>query len=208
MIKANFSAYDTYVTDSLYQWDLNQVLTVTGLNLATSPEVHFSNGNTDRAIVKQATMLNHVINVGVPNSLLQDPLRIDAFIGIYEGDTFKVIEKIEIPVIPRKRPIDYQIQDSDDEIYSFKALENAIANMVKVSDFNTDRARISASISTLDKSVNARIDNIIAHNNDTEGNTELMDIRVGADGATYNSAGAAVRNGEKRLEVLKKLLDK
>lgn len=41
--------------------------------------------------------------------------------------------------------------------------------------------------------VGARIDNIIAHNNDTEGNSELIDIRIGADGTVYNSAGSAVR---------------
>ena len=34
---------------------------------------------------------------------------------------------------------------------------------------------------------NARIDNIIAHNNDTEGNTELVDIRTSADGTVYAS---------------------
>lgn len=129
MIKANFNTYASYVTDSLHQWDLNQVLQVTGLNLATAPEVHFSNANTDRAIVRQATMTDHVISVGVPNSLLQDPLRIYAHIGIYEGGTFKVVELVEIPVKPRKRPADYQIQDSDEEVYSFKRLENMLATV-------------------------------------------------------------------------------
>lgn len=185
MITANFKAYASYVTDSLHQWDLNQVLQVSGLNLTTVPEVHFSNANTDRAIPRQATMnAAGVVAVGVPNSLLQDPLRIYAHIGIYEGDTFRVVELVEIPVIPRKRPADYQIQDSDEEIYSFKALENAIANMVTVKEANV---------------ISARIDTIVANANSTDGNSELVDMRVGADGKTYASAGAAVREQAKKL---------
>lgn len=129
MIKANFNTYANYVTDSLYQWELNQVLSVTGLNLSVAPEVHFSNANMDRAIVRQAKLENHVISVDIPNSLLQDPLTINAHIGIYEGDTFKVIELVRIPVIPKKRPLDYQIQDSDEEIYSFVRLENMLAQI-------------------------------------------------------------------------------
>ena len=129
MIKANFKAYSAYVVDSLHQWDLNQVLQVTGLNLTTAPEVHFSNANVDRAIVCQATMENQVVSARVPNSLLQEPLRIYAHIGVYEGDTFKVVEVVEIPVIPRKRPFDYQLEDSDGEVYSFKKLEHEIAEL-------------------------------------------------------------------------------
>lgn len=183
MINVNFRAYASYVTDSLYQWDINQKLSVSGLNLSVAPEVHFSNANTDRAIVKQATLDNHIVTVDIPNSLLQMPLTIKAHIGIYESDTFKVIEKVEIPVIARKRPSDYQIEDSDEEIYSFKALENALNN----------------------KADNARVDNIIAHNNNTNDNTELVDIRVGADGKTYASAGSAIREQIKNLAVPKHL---
>ena len=39
----------------------------------------------------------------------------------------------------------------------------------------------------------SRVNNIITHNNDTEGNSELIDIRKGADGTTYETAGDAVR---------------
>lgn len=133
MIKANFNTYGSYVTDSLYQWDINQVLTVTGLNLSVIPEVHFSNASMDKAIVRQArqTVSNNVVGytVDIPNSLLQDPLPIHAHIGIYEGDTFKVVEKVEIPVRYRVRPADYRFEDTDGEIYSFKKLENQIANI-------------------------------------------------------------------------------
>lgn len=185
MIKANFNTYASYVTDSLYQWDINQVLSVSGLNLAVVPEVHFSNAKMDRAIVRQATMVDHVVSVAIPNSLLQDPLTIRAHIGIYEGNTFKVVELVEIPIVARKRPSDYQIEDADEEIYSFKALENHIANMVKLSEFNANNATIAA-----------RIDNIIAHNNDTNGNTELVDMRTRADGTVHAAAGNALRDLE------------
>ena len=42
--------------------------------------------------------------------------------------------------------------------------------------------------------VNARLDNIIADGQQTQGNTELIDIRTGADNFTYQTAGKAVRS--------------
>lgn len=43
------------------------------------------------------------------------------------------------------------------------------------------------------QAANARIDTIVPSGTPTEGNTELIDIRTGADGIAYQSAGEAVR---------------
>lgn len=162
MLHVHFKTYNNYVTDSLYQWDVNQDLVINGLNLGTAPEIHFANSAMDKAIVRQATVKNGVITVRIPNSLLQSALTIRAYVGIYEGNTFKGLETIEIPIIARTRPVDYAIEDADEEIYSFIRLENMIAN-------------------------------IIAHNNDTDGNTELVDLRADYEGTIHPSAGAAIR---------------
>ena len=152
MIKANFDSYASYQTDSIYQWDLNRVLHISGLNLANAPEVHFANANMDRAIVKQAELVNHVVKVQIPNSILQDPLPIKAYIGVYEGDTFKVVEMISIPVIPKARPFDYQIEDTDEEIYSFKALENMVANaLIVFSETKENKAEITTKVMLANK---------------------------------------------------------
>ena len=130
MIKANFNTYNNYVTDSLYQWDINQELIINGLNLSVAPEIHFTNVNMDRAIVRQASTVGGSVKVKIPNSLLQEPFTIKAYVGIYEDDTFKVIEKIEIPVIAKTRPFDYALINEDEEVYSFKELENLVINAV------------------------------------------------------------------------------
>lgn len=126
---------DRYTVEPLYQWDKNQVLTIYGLSMPSIPEIHFTNGAMDRAIVRQSTMdAAGVIRANVPNSLLQKSNDILAYVCTYEGDTFKSWYKITIPVKARQRPNDYTIEDTDGEIYSFNALENLVYNALDKCD--------------------------------------------------------------------------
>lgn len=208
MITANFKLYGKIVTDSLHQWDTNQMLTVSGMDLPSVPEVHFSNSAMDAAIVRQATMMGSVLCAEVPNTVLQHPLRIYAHIGIYEGDTFKIVEEVQIPVIPRKRPRDYTFEDTHGEIYSHNKLKNMLANAAT----KAEASAISARVSTLETNAATKAEaqglgvrvgvleanaatkdqvaNIVAG---VSSDAELVDVRYGADGMTYASAGEAVR---------------
>lgn len=176
---------DRYTVDPpLYQWDLNQVLTITGLSLAVIPEIHFTNDAMDRAIVRHASMDNAgVITVDVPNTLLQKPYKIKAYVCIYEdGDAFKSLYKIEIPVIKRNQPNDYVFEDTAGEIYSFNALENLVANALK---------EIEGVYEKSCKYTDDKVDPYIK---------EIENARVGVNGKTYDSAGQAIREQFKNIQ--------
>lgn len=114
---------NTYSVDTLYQYDLNQVLEIHGLSFNTAPEIHFAHVGMSHAIVRKSTMDEAgVVRAQIPNSLLQKAQRIKAYICVYEGDTFQTVYKIAIPVKPRSRPADYDLPD-EYELYSFDTME-------------------------------------------------------------------------------------
>lgn len=94
-------------TDPLFQWDTNQILRIFGLSLPVVPEVHFSHDTAEQAIVQRATMnAAGVVDVLIPNTLLQHDSDVIAYVCTEQGGTFQSLYKITIPVIGRAQPGD------------------------------------------------------------------------------------------------------
>lgn len=159
---------NSYTAESLYQWDINQILEIRGLSLPSIPEIHFTNSTTDKAIVRQGRMDSRgIVTADIPNSLLQKPYKITAFVCIYSGETFETLNTIIIPVNARAKPYDYSIVN-DEEVYSFKALENTINNAIakfetKIDELNDDT---QTAISKNADFYNTRVDNLLRNYND------------------------------------------
>jgi hypothetical protein len=118
-----------YTVDSLYQWDINQELKIYGLSML-EPEIHFTSDAMGGSIVVDCTVDDAgVISVKIPNSLLQYKYHIVAYIVGFEGDTYKTYHKFSIPVKARKRPGDYTLSLSDNEVYSFRSMSERITNI-------------------------------------------------------------------------------
>ena len=195
MIRANFSAYGSYVTDSLYQWDKNQDLVISGINISTAPEIHFSNIEMERALVRQSILEDGVITVRIPNSLLQTSYTIKVYIGVYEGETFKIIETIEIPIIAKTKPADYTLDVDDEEVYSFKKLENLVDQAIEdMTDANAETLENAIEISG---NAVARLEEI-----KSEINTTLNEQNETIDQNTETSNSAlAIAKGKNQAHV-------
>ena len=58
---------------------------------------------------------------------------------------------------------------------------------------DSEITELTDSVNDNNQLINNRINNIISNSAQTEGNSELIDIRTGADNTVYNTAGDAVR---------------
>ncbi len=128
----------------------------------------------------------------------------DIPLGTSPGDAYtrtniklrREVERIDTAIQETHTHIDAEINRVNDVIENIndsvsEQLENAVNDINKtIGDMSIS---IDTQISLLTTTVNNRIDNIISHNNNSDGNSELIDIRTGGNGTVYESAGDAVR---------------
>ncbi len=96
----------TSATAPAYQYDYGQILQITGIELPTAYQVHFSN---DRSSGDSITMIGDADGVAIPDELLATGKDVYAFLFLQTGATDGETEyRITIPVHPRPAITDYE----------------------------------------------------------------------------------------------------
>lgn len=110
---ADFGGKDTAVKVSgLTQWDRGQTLEIHGLEAEGEVEVHFTAAGRD-AIIQIGRKEEGVIEVDIPNSLLEQPRDIIGYIYVNDGKSGKTIREVKIGVEARERPVLWEGEENE-----------------------------------------------------------------------------------------------
>lgn len=124
----NITCYDAkgYPVTNLTQWDMNQQLVVTGLEVDSAPNFHFCNKRTTDALVVESIMnKDGTITVNVPNILLQEGTPIVAYVYLYDDALYgRSLCTVRLQVRPRPKPMDYVYTET--EILTWQQLDHSI----------------------------------------------------------------------------------
>ena len=199
MIKAQFKSYGSYVTDSVYQWDLNQELSISGLVISSAPLIAFSSNAVKKALIVQSTITDGVINCDIPNALLQFDDDITAHLCTLENKQYKAVEKMIIPVVKRAMPADYLFTDNV-PILTYEAIEADIQHFYNLGKSYTDSAKSEIDIER------KRIDNLVKNTTDNvveyKADNFLMSCKSDAQASTTETALNVFKNISSKSENL------
>lgn len=191
---------DTYITDPLFQWDINQELIISGMKTNVAPVFHFSNRKSTESILVQSLLDDAgVITVPVPNGLMKDPYNIVAIASTYENQKETTLYRIEIPIRTRVMPEDYYFTDNV-PILTYESIEADIQSFYKksldaVAVEKSDRIKADENLNKQIDVERTRITQIASlKEGSTTGDAELIDARTSYDGIVYRSLGECVRN--------------
>ena len=113
---------------SFWQWDINQKLVVQ--DLPNCAEVHFSNGNSDYALVTLVKTVDGKKVCDVPNVVLQKAGYVNVFAYVIEGEEKHTEYKASILILARSKPEDYIYTET--ETLCYKNLSEKIGDVSRL----------------------------------------------------------------------------
>ena len=113
---------------SFWQWDINQKLVVQ--DLPNCAEVHFSNGNSDYALVTLVKTVDGKNVCDVPNVVLQKAGYVNVFAYVIEGEEKHTEYKASILILARSKPEDYIYTET--ETLCYKNLSEKIGDVSRL----------------------------------------------------------------------------
>lgn len=201
MIKAEFKSYGSYTTDSVSQWDLNQKLTISGLDIDVAPVLAFSCFGMYESIIVQSKLSDGVITCDVPNAILQFGKNLNVDLCSETGGQYKAFEKMIIPVNRRKKPSDYLFTDN----VPLSTAESIKADLEKEINSNkTYTDKVKAELKNDNKTLNGRIDTILTG---TVNTTKLVTVHS-ATIRNNSASDLTFKISSKDNETLKSIKDK
>lgn len=201
MIKAEFKSYGSYTTDSVSQWDLNQKLTISGLDIDVAPVLAFSCFGMYESIIVQSKLSDGVITCDVPNAILQFGKNLNVDLCSETGGQYKAFEKMIIPVNRRKKPSDYLFTDN----VPLSTAESIKADLEKEINSNkTYTDKVKAELKNDNKTLNGRIDTILTG---TVNTTKLVTVHS-ATIKNNSASDLTFKISSKDNETLKSIKDK
>lgn len=102
------------VLDKLFQWDVNQTISVEGVPVSSVPIFHFCNTKSKSTFVVTGTISNGRVEADIPNILLQQGETLIVYLCAETSNNgVRTICSVRIPVVPRAKPEDYELKENE-----------------------------------------------------------------------------------------------
>lgn len=175
MIKVTFTDEIEIITSTehLYQWDVGQVLEISGLTNIGAPMVHFGVKGDTTGYAVQSQIVNDKLRCGIPDIVLQSGKQITAYVYVLAGASKYTDRVILIPVVERNKPTNYATVNMAD-VTKTQSFFDDVVDRIEVLE-----ARMNTFTSLPEGS--------------TSVDAEIIDARIGADGVVYDNLGEHIR---------------
>ena len=117
------------IGETLYQWDTGRKLKISLPQGTIVERVDFSTREIEEPLSVKTYVVDNNVVADIPNILLQDSLKITAYVVINHDDGERTVFERTFDVISRPKPSDYVYTET--EIKSYEALEERVENLQK-----------------------------------------------------------------------------